>query len=230
MARNGGGRQAESAGEVNNDPDANEFLDPEANGGIDGDTPEQLVDELAAKGVGALKARGFVTAADAQRLATDIALKVSRELIARERGKITSDNTLMSDFPELRDNESDLFKATRAIYQKAIAMDPEARKTPVALYLAATAAKAALKPKAPAKPAALDPEEEDLYERAGETEAERRQRIASQTPNRNRGDLDDSDTAIGPEARAVLKQMGGVTDEQFLASRKETANMRGRRR
>ena len=61
------------AQELIDDFDQSQFVDPELADGTEGDTPEKLVEEIAAKGVGALKSRGYVTAAEAQRLAADVA-------------------------------------------------------------------------------------------------------------------------------------------------------------
>lgn len=71
--------QPEPAGEPEEEIDASQFVDPDAPTGIvDGDTPEKLVDDLAAQGVAALSKRGYVTAAQAQQIAVDVASKVSR--------------------------------------------------------------------------------------------------------------------------------------------------------
>lgn len=225
LHRNGNGKQEERAEETNDD-DARQFLDETAVDGIEGDTPEKLVDEFAAKGVAALKSRGFITAADAQKLAVETALKVSREMIGRERQKITSDAQLMTEFPELRDNTSELFKETAKIYQMAVTMDPNAKKTPAALYLAAKAAKAGM------KPASRDRGDDRDRNGDREDEDDRRRRADSQDGRtRGRGDVDDRDDLLGEEAKQVIKAMG-ITEAEFKASQKETAGMgrSGRRR
>lgn len=216
-----GSRPAEPAGEPESDEDPTEFIDPDQPDGIEGDTAEKLIEELQAKGVKALRDRGFVTAAQANKMATETALKVSRELIGRERQKITSDATLMNEFPDLRNPESELFKETAKHYQRAVAMDPNAKKTPAALYLAAAAARESLKVEKPIRRT----QDEDRYR---EDEADRRQRASSQDGRgRGRGDVDDRDDMLGDEARQVIRSMG-ITEEEFIASRKATGKT-GRR-
>lgn len=212
-----GGKLPEPAAEPKEDLDSSEFLDVEDPDGSD-DTPEKLVNDFASKGVSALKARGFVTAADAQRIAVEAGKRVAEQMIGRERQKMTTDAQIMSEFPELKDQNSELFKATAVRYQKAVAMDANAKKTPAALYLAAEAARESLKRTAPAP-------------RAGETEeeADRRHRAASQDGRtRGRGAADEPDEMLGDEAKQIIKSMG-ITEAEFLESRKATVGTRGRR-
>src|ERR1041384_4468324 len=123
IARSGGSQAEHPAEEANDGLDASEFLDEEAGDtGLEGDTPEKLVDDLAARGVSAIAKRGFITAKDAHKIAAEMAIKISRKLIGRERQKITSDTQIMSEFPELKDQSSELFKETARIYQAAVAM------------------------------------------------------------------------------------------------------------
>jgi len=223
-----GGRQADPVEEQEDELDASRFTDESALDGIDGDTPEKLVDDFAAKGVSALKSRGFITAADAQKLAVDVAAKVARELIGRERQKITSDSQIMTEFPDLRNQDSELFKETAKRYQRAVAMDPNAKKTPAALYLAADAARESLKAKAPAPRRRDAEEDDDRYER--ENEDDRRARAASQDSRpRGRREVDDTDDMLGDEARQVIKSMG-ITEEEFKASQKQVSGSRPRGR
>jgi hypothetical protein len=222
IAKNGGGgRQAEP--EEDDTPDASEFLEDDETEELDGDTPEKLVDEFAATGVKALSKRGFITKADALKLATEAAIKVSRELIGRERVKMSSDQQLIAEFPELKDPKSDLYKETAKIYQQAVAMDPNAKKSPAVLLMAAKAAKLSLKP----APSRRDRDDDDDFE---ETESERRDRARSQDSRpRGRGDLDDHDDRLGDEARHIISGFG-ITEEEFKAAQKDTMRSRPRGR
>ena len=144
----GGGAAARPAPEpiVDELPKAEEFPDPEgmeAPAEIEGDTPEKMVDDLAANGVAALSRRGFITAADALKLAKQVAIEVSGKLIDNKVAKMGTDQQIMQEFPELRNQQSELFIETAKRYQRAVAMDPNAKKTPAALYLAADAAREA---------------------------------------------------------------------------------------
>src|SRR5260221_9579400 len=98
-ARSRSGPAADAAPEPE-DVDTSEFLDAE-DAAADDDTPEKLVNDLASKGASALKARGYITKADAQKLAADVAVKVAREMISRQGQRDRSDTAIMGEFPEL---------------------------------------------------------------------------------------------------------------------------------
>lgn len=206
-----------------------EFIDA-APPALEGDTPEKLVDDLASQGVAALGKRGFITAADAQKLAVEVAAKVTRELIGRERGKMQSDAQIFAEFPELKDQKSELWAETAKRYQAAVRMDPAAKKTPAALYLAADAAKEFLRAKNGGRRSRE--EDMDLDDARGnrEDESDRRRRADSQDSRpRGRAAADDTDDMLGSEARAVIKGMG-ITEADYNASRRELGVGRGRRR
>jgi len=210
---NGQQQQAEPEAE-----DGSEFYDEET--ATEGNTPEKFVDDLASTGAAAIGKAGYVTKAEAQRIAADTAARVSREFIGRERQKMGSDTKILADFPELKDQNSDLYKETAKHYQEAVAMDPNAVKSPVALYLAAKTARATLKAKAA-------PRRDDDDDRP-EPESDRRARANSQDGRaKGRAEVEDDDM-LGSEARSIVKSMG-ITEAEFKASRKETAGA-GRRR
>src|ERR1035438_6156127 len=125
LARSGSGsRTPAPEPEPEPEEDGSEFLDDSVeNQSVEGDTPEKLIDEFASEGVKALAKRGFITAKDAQKIAVDTAMKVSQSMIARERGKMDTDSKILGEFPELKDQTSELFKETAKRYQKAVAMD-----------------------------------------------------------------------------------------------------------
>lgn len=196
---------------------------------VKGDTPEKLVDDLAAEGAAALGKRGFITAADAKRMAVEIAAKVTRELIGRERSKMASDATIMAEFPDLKDQKSELWAETAKRYQRAVAMDPNAKKTPAALYLAAEAARESLKAKNAGR-RREDDDDDDNYRGEREPEEDRRRRADSQDARpRGRQAADDMEDMLGSEARQIAKAMG-VSDAEFKASRKELGDQRPRGR
>ncbi len=181
---------------------AAEFIDDEdlAIEEIAGDTTEAMIDEFAKKGVGALTRRGLITRADAVKIATEAAVKVSRELIGREVQKRDTDSRITKDFPELQDKKSELWIETARRYQEVVEIDPGALKSPAALYLAAKSAKEHL-----ARTRSVEDDDSP--------EAERRHRSDSQdgrTRTRTRVAADDM---IGPEAAAVIKGFGITADE-----------------
>ena len=213
LARSGSGsRTPAPEPEPEPEEDGSEFLDDSVeNQSVEGDTPEKLIDEFASEGVKALAKRGFITAKDAQKIAVDTAMKVSQSMIARERGKMDTDSKILGEFPELKDQTSELFKETAKRYQKAVAMDPNAKKTPAALYLAADAAKEAIKYRSRRD----DPDDEP--------ESDRRRRADSQDARpRGRSTSDDGDDMMGSEARQIIRQMG-ISEAEFKAQKKETS-------
>lgn len=222
--RNGGANRATAAEPIADElPNADEFTDPEGFEvpAIEGDTPEKMVDDLTANGVAALSKRGFITVADALKLAKQVAVEVSSKLIDNRVAKMGTDQQIMQEFPDLRNQQSELFVETAKRYQRAIAMDPNAKKTPAALYLAADAAREAIKGRT---------ETATRTARANETEDDRQARIDAQDNSRGRGraEIDDSDY-LGDEAKQVIKAFG-LSDAEFKASQKETTGGRSRGR
>lgn len=198
--------------------DESEFLDPDAlTGLLDGDTPEKLVDEIAANGVEALRKRGFVTAAEAQRIAvqkaTEVANRVAKSVVSTERNKNATDRQIVGNYPDLQNPESELFQETAKIYREAVAMDPNAKKSPAALMLAAKAAKTII----------------DARHSAQETEEERLERVEAQGGPRGRGRDTAGNDYMGPETTEILRQMGVSTDD-FKVEREKLAPARTSRR
>lgn len=220
IARNNGSRQQPAPVE-HELPDASEFMDPEEPlPGVDDDTPEKFVDDFAKSGSAAIARRGFVTRAEAIKMATDAAIKVSNDLIGRNNQRTSSDQAILTEFGDLKNPESALYKETAVRYQRAIKMDPGAAKTPAALYLAAEGARDVLKAREASKPPVAD---------EGEDETDRQHRAASQDGRtRSRGQADDALDMIGPQAREVIKGFG-ISDAEFQASAKATGG-RGARR
>lgn len=204
-------------------PDGREFLDEdEPNPELADDTAEKLVNDFASTGVAALSKRGFITKADAHKIAADVAVKVSRELISRERQKMSADEAIIKDFPELKDQDSDLFKETAKRYTKVLKMDPSAMKSPAAFYLAAESAKEFLRGRQPRQ-------DEDRDRGGREREEDRRDRANAQDGRaRGRSQVVDDDM-LGEEAKSIIKAMG-ISEKEFLESKKTTAGMRSSRR
>lgn len=224
-----GGRQdQETRQEPPDDVRAEQFTgDPEDE--VEEDI-EALVNDFSTKGTKALKARGFITAADAKKLAAEVAIEVSREIVGKERQKYTNDADLMRTYPDLADSKSPLFQATKGAYEDLIRMNPSAKDQPETLVAAARIAKAELGAQ-PQRRREVD-DDYDRYEPRGgrdEGEHDRRRRVASQdTSQQRRGTVDNEDDMLGPEARSVISQMG-VSAEDFAAERKKL-NVGRRRR
>ena len=204
-----GAAPAEAAGEPEYELDASEFLDADAPDGLTDDTPEKLVDEFAAQGVNALKKRGFITAADAQRIAVEAAGKVAQVIMGRERQKRVTDDQLLGQFPELRDQNSELFKETAKIYREAVTMDPSAKKTPAALFLSAKAAKQMITSRGP-----NDEDEQDRLDRINAQDGRTRGRTQVQ-----------HDDLLGEEAKTIISAMG-ISEDDYKAEKAKLAGSR----
>lgn len=180
------------------EPEADDEPEP------DEEKPEKLLDDLSTKGVRAFRDRGFVSKAEVERL---VNAKLNATLEQVTEGQ-KFDAKLQSDFPELMDQKSELFKRAGAAFREMVELDPKAKNSRVALYAAAKLAKRELEAEAKVN------DRDDKEER-------RRERIASQAPTRSRsreneggGDLD-----MSPQARQVIKNLErfGVTEESFKA-------------
>lgn len=188
--------------------------------------PEKWLEAIA-KGPGAisklLKKEGYVNAQEV----AEIAAKVANRTVQVERAKITTDNRLMTAFPALADNKSDLFKATAEEYKTLVEFDPEAKKSPATLFAAARAAEAKLKADSKSRKAAEDDEDEDIYDRV---EVSRRNRIAAQDGSRGgRGSRgEEPDSGLGPQALQIAKMMG-ITPDEMIAERRKMDTGRRRR-
>lgn len=235
VARRGGAPVTETAEETEEQIETSDLI-PEVTG-------DQAVDdaifndpdkwaEAISKGPAAIKAfiktQGLVTAQEA----AEIAAKVAQRTVQVERQKITADNVIVRDFPDLTNQNSDLFKATAVELKKLVAMDPRAKNSPATLYAAARVAKAGLDAKAATDRRTRDPEaEDDRYDRFDhEPEEERRRRADSQDGSRTRAhSASDDEDMLGPEAKEVMRQMN-ITQEEFLASAKQVRGERPRGR
>lgn len=225
--------------EEEEDEESDDDLIPEVTGKADIDEsifndPEKWVAAVS-KGPAAIQAlirkegylNGKQVLALTQKVAEKVAKKISRETVDSERSKITTDNKLMTRFPELANNESEFFKATAEEYKDLIAFDPKAEKNPATLFAAAKAAEARLKAAKAAKPR-VD-EDDDVYERPDEEE--RRARVHAQDGSRGGrrpSRSDDSEDSLGPQTKAVLAGFG-LTEDKYRASRKELGATRSKR-
>ena len=219
IARNGNAPLAEQPVVEEDELDTEQFVDADAADVPDDDTADKMVADIAAEGAKALSKRGYVTAAQAQRIAVEAAKAVAKEVVGRRERAITTDAKIMNKFPELRDQKSELFKETAARFQEAVDLNPKSAKDPGALYLAAKSAKEFLDAKNPPRRRS----DEDFED---ETDRQLRARSQDHRPT-GRVEIDDDDF-LGNEAKQVIAGMG-ITDEQFKASRKELAGSRRRR-
>lgn len=213
-------------------PEADEDETPAQKKKVDDEWDENeeastFVDDLSAKGIKALQKRGMLTKKQATEMieerATEIATKIARDIVGKARTSMTADAKLVSQFPELQDEKSDLFKETKRIFAENCAEDPSLKKSQGALMMAAKQAKLELQIKT-GKTSTTQSEED--------REQARIERIAGQQGSRGRRGAaeftEDDDDTIGPEARTMLTQFAryGVTDDDY---KKEVKKTRGGR-
>lgn len=167
----------------------------------DDESPDRFVDKLATLGPKALDEymakRGFMSGKQVQELLNGVV------------GKITREADLYAKYPDLRNEESELFKETQREFQDMVALDKSFAKNPVAVQLAARNATTRLKMAAEIADA----------KKPKETEAERRARAAAAGGDPGRGGgaefEDDSPGELSPMAKDMLAKMnqaGGGPD------------------
>lgn len=194
--------------------------------------PEKWLEAIS-KGPKAIKAlikkeiEGHVTAEQV----IEIASKIADRRINAERGKITSDTSLMTKYPEYSDKKSEFYRIASEEYQELVAQDPSAKKTVSTLFAAGKLAKARMDAAAPKRTVREEDDEhgEYDYERAGEDDRIRRINAQDGTRGGNRlGRGEEAESALGPQARAVLEGMG-VKEEAYRASQKSIGASRRKR-
>lgn len=209
--RKASGGQADDPGEVDQDPEDDLITDLVAAGVVDpGIDADKFVEELSTKGPAAVTAVldkvGYVKKSDVARLAKEVAERV----VGKERGKISLDNRLLRDFPDLQDDKSELFQETGKIYRQLVALDPTLKRSPGTLLIAADKAKAQLNSRA-RKNGDGEGEHTDYRDR----ESERDRRARAQQGDRGRGGSGfDRHDDLGPEQKEVLSRMG-LTEKEF---------------
>lgn len=183
------------------DDDAEDFGDPET-----------FQEEFSTKGMDALVKRGVLTRKQAMGLIREEAAKAANAAVQRETKKLSRDAELLGQFPELKDENAPLTKATAKIFKEMVAEDSSLKGSAAALKAAARIAKKEL-------------------EAAEDT---RLSRIARQTGDRGRAASfhdDDGDEGLSP-LQAQFARMVGVTSETYEKSRAQlfgTTNGNGRR-
>ena len=155
----------------------------------DDEDPEKFVNDLASTGWKALdeymEKRGYMPGDAVQKLVNGLV------------GKITSEAQLFAEYPDLRKEDSELFKETQKDFQEMVAMDKSLAKSPAAIRIAAKSAAARLKAKA------------DIAEagKPKETPAERNARIAAQQGDPGRRGGAEFEDEAPTELDAVTKHM-----------------------
>jgi hypothetical protein len=226
----GGRHIPEELGEIDFEDEPDE--DEPAPG--DPEDPASMVDDISKLGAAALAKRGFVRASDVRKMIKEATGKlradsvtVAQHVVNRARAEVTTESTIMRDFPDLANPDSDLFKATIPHVKEAAKLSGRAAKDPATLYLAAKLATAELKARGghggdDDRPRGGRRELDDDDDRS-----ERDIRIASQQGDRGRSrsrvEADrDEEFVMNDDARSVAKAMG-LTDDEY---KKEATRVR----
>lgn len=221
----------ETAREPEDDPVDTAGLVPEVTGDADIDAaifsdPAKWTEAITQgpKAIGQyIKSLGLVSGAEA----AEIAIRAARQVVKGTVQGMQTDQQLTSDYADLKDNKSELFKTTAPIYQKLVAMNG-GKESSALLYAAAGQAKAVIDAKAPAAPKRR-PADDDEYDRYDPDEDDRRARADAQGARRGRPAPIEDETSdmIGPEAKAICQQMD-VKEEDYLKSQKDLGTRRRR--
>jgi hypothetical protein len=200
----------------------NEFI-PEGpkprEGAPDYSDPTKFVEALSEKGpVAIVEALAQFGILPRDQILTDAA-KVANGIVERKAATITADAALVGQYPELKDENSELFKATRIEYRNLVAVDPKLAKSSATLIMAARTAKLALDLKAAQTnggqqqrraPANAQPEDATGFfadDGATPEERERRERIAAQSGDRGHGANRETFADEGDELSAVQRSV-----------------------
>jgi hypothetical protein len=199
-----------------------------AKGDDDDDEPEvegDVADDFANNGVAALIKRGLLTKKEARDIAREEARKIAREEVENSKNGMMQDAALAKDFPELLDEQSELFQRTQAIYTAEVKADPAAAKNPRTLIRAAKEAKADL----------ISEGKYGNRRNDDDSEERRQRRIDAQYGERGRGgrgsDDDNDDNTLSPRQRFILNKFiasgEAEIDEQTYIKRAQNVKMGG---
>lgn len=159
---------------------------------VEDDSPEAFTDALTREGIKALAKRGVLTKKEIPQLIDSIAEKVA-ERVRRENGAQQAENSLIAEYPELKNKESALFRKTQQILA-----DVGGDATPASVRLAAKLAKSDI----------------------DAAEKERTARVSKQSGARGRAvESSLEDEGIDSDQAQVMRAMG-VKPEEFKKQQK----------
>jgi hypothetical protein len=207
-----GGKAAEKADDPDDDLPAVEDIDI---------SPDKFLEELEAKGPKAIldvvKKAGFVPAAEAKAMAERIADK----RLQAERGRMQAEAQIFREFPDLADEESDLYKETARVFKEMVEEDPALANSTAAFKSAARLAQRSLG--GGGKAAGKEPA--SLAERM--LSESRRERVAQQGFSRGvQSPGEDGDDELTPSQKAAARNLG-VSDAEYRKYAKAGVTMAG---
>lgn len=166
------------------------------------ETPESLLDDMSTMGAAALAKRGYVKFSDVEKLVDQRINQTVEEVQSGQQ----FDNMLNDQFPELKDQNSDLFKRTQVHFRDMVRIDPAAKGSRVTLLASAKMAKAEL---------AIEGKKNQ------DQEDDRRDRIDRQRSGGDRRpkETDGNQFRMSPEASKIVSNLsrfiGGKPGEQM---------------
>jgi hypothetical protein len=171
--------------------------EPDKDEEIEDDT--DVADDFAANGIQALVKRGVLTKREAQEMVREEARRIAREEVERSRESLIRDAELARQYPELANEQSELFKRTQAIYQEMTQREPSLKNSAQTLPMAARLAKAEL-----------------IAE--GRQDA-RQDRIMRQSGDRGYssryGGFDDDSNELSPTQRAIIERFNASGEAEI---------------
>lgn len=185
-------------------------------------TPAEFIDGLTERGQDFLdeimRESGYVKRDDAAKVAEEVGTRI----VQHARRTITVEQQI-DQIPELRDPNSELYRATDRIFSEHVAADPSLKDSPSALLMAAKLAQAEIGKKTPPKRASRDYREDD--ETSGDIDSgARKRRIASQQGDLGRdtgsAPFDGDEDELGPEQRELIGRFAkwGVDEKSYRAA------------
>jgi len=173
---------------------------------------ETLVDDFSSTGIAALVKRGLVTKKDAkaliEKISERVATKVARQVVGQAQAKATADTTIMSEFGDLKDENSELFKQTKLELARLGKLHPGQAHTAKDLYSAASIAQTKIDAKKPKDQGRNGNDGERYDYQDTEGEEIRRLRVDSQGGARGRTARQDiDDDILPPQTKQVLAGM-----------------------
>jgi hypothetical protein len=142
--------------------------------------------------------------------------EVSHEIdskIGTTKAQIVHEAKLYKEYPDLEDENSELFEKTKEVYTELVAKDKDLQKSPKLVEMAARIAQAELG-KTAGKPKPKSKTEPDEDEDEPEFEADRQERVRSQQGSRGRRT---SDPQAGRDSEELTSQQKSIV-EKFRAA------------
>jgi hypothetical protein len=182
-------------------------------------SPDAFLDELEKKGPKAIlevvKKAGFVPASEAKAMAERIADK----RLQAERDRMQAEAKIFREFPDLADEQSDLYKETAKVFREMVEEDPALANSTAAFKSAARLAQRSLSGGAASKKEPASLQERMLAE-------SRRERVAQQGFSRGVQSPGEDDDELTPTQKMIARNLG-VSEAEYRKYAKAGVTMAG---